>query len=132
MKKKIWFSLFVSAMYCAFLWIQSDSPPYGYPDNESSNYYWGYAVDIAHKFRNWHFPFWDKTICCGMSLFTSGQYPILNPTNLTALFLNDDQFYLFKLIEPFFFGCFFMTLLMIDVFKVRKSIAVFSALAFLS
>jgi|GEM_PF-3728779 len=110
---------------------RSDAPPYGYPTNELSNNYWGIITDIGQRWRTLDFTFWNRGVGGGMSLFTSGQYPILNPTNIFALVLNDDNFYLFKLIEPYLLGFFFTTILLWTVFKTRWSIAFFGGMAYM-
>lgn len=113
------------------LWWFSDSPPYGLINNELSNNYWGIIVDIAHKWRSFQFTFWDKGVYGGTSLFTSGLYTILNPTNLFSLFLSDDQFYLVKLIEPYFFGVLFMHVLLWKQYKLEFPICVFGSLLYM-
>jgi len=112
-----------------FLWVRSDAPPYGEVSNELNNNYWGYIVHIANTWRSGEFSFWDRELAGGVSLFTSGQYPVLNPTNIFALVLNNDQFFLFKLIEPFFIGLFFMCLFLLRF--VSAPVAIGGALAYM-
>lgn len=114
-----------------FLWLSSDLPPSGPPTNELSNHTWGILVDIAHKWRNFDFSFWDRGVGGGTNLYTSGFYPILNPTNAGAFFLNDDQFFLFKLIEPYVLGVFFMTLFLLDVAKLSPPYAIFGGFLYM-
>lgn len=114
-----------------FLWVSSDLPPHGPPTNELSNHTWGILVDIAHKWRNLDFNFWDRGVGGGTNLYTSGFYPILNPTNAVAFFLNDDQFFLFKLIEPYVLGVFFMTLFLLDVAKLSPAYAIFGGFLYM-
>jgi len=110
---------------------RSSLPPYGHPINELSDNYWGVITDIAHRWRNFDFSFWNMELGGGMSLFTSGEYPLLNPTNFLAWFLNDDVFYKVKLIEPYVLGYFFMMILLWDVFKTRWYVACFGGLAYI-
>ena len=128
LNQRVLVSLILSLCLGTYLWLYSDSPPYGSTNNELSNNYWGLITDIAHKWRSGDFHWWDLTVTGGTSLFSSGQYPILNPTNVAALFLNDDQFYLLKLIEPFVIGFFCTCLLMVDVFEFSWVLACFGAL----
>src|SRR5438034_738613 len=93
----VWVCLFFSLCFGLFLWFYSDLPPYGEIWNELSNYYWGVTTDIAHKWRTGHLGLWDLTIAGGTSLYTTGAYPILNPTNIFALVLDDNHFLLFKM-----------------------------------
>lgn len=108
-----------------------DSPPYGYPLNELSDNYWGVIVDIAHRWRSFDLGFWSRSVGGGLSLFTTGLYPILNPTNFFAWFLSDDHFYLFKLIEPYVIGVFLTAVLLWDEFKTKWYIAFFGGLAYM-
>lgn len=120
-------SLFIGLVY----WISSDAPPYGTPANELSDHYWGLIIDIAHKWRQGVWSFWDRGVGGGTSLFRSGTYPILNPTNAVAWIFNDDQFYLFKIIEPYVFGSFFASLFFMEILKIRKPLAFFGAFAYM-
>jgi hypothetical protein len=124
-------SLIIAIIIGGNIYHRSDPPPYGYPLNELSNNYWGVIVDIAHRWRNGEQPFWNRSLGGGANLFTSGQYPLLNPTNALAWLLNDDQFYIVKLIEPYVLGLFFMMVLLWDVFKTRWYVAVFGGLAYM-
>lgn len=108
-----------------------DPPPYGYPFNELSDAYWGVIIDIARHWRNFDFSLWNPEIGGGISLFTTGQYPLLSPSNGLAWFLKDDHFYLLKLIEPYVIGIFFMSVLLWDEFKTRWYIALFGGLAYM-
>ncbi|MDP2652747.1 MAG: YfhO family protein [Candidatus Omnitrophota bacterium] len=108
-----------------------DAPPYGFPFNELSDNYWGVIIDIARRWRSLDFGFWNAGIAGGISLFTTGMYPIFNPTNPAAVFLSDDHFYLFKIIEPYAMGVFFMTALLWDEFKAKWYIALFGGLAYM-
>ncbi len=129
--KNILIALAISVFLGIFLWIYSDLPPYGRPEQES-NVYWTCMIDIAHKWRTFQwFTFWDRELGGGMSLYTSSQYPLFNPTNALAWVLPDDQFYLFKVIEPFVVGCFFTILFLLEAFAVPWPFAFFSAFYFL-
>lgn len=130
-KYNLYIALALSIALGVFLWLYSDSPPYGYPTNELSNNYWCYIVDIAHKWRGFSFSFFDKGVDGGMSLFTSGIYPVLNPTNCLAWFLNDDQFYLFKLIEPYVIGFFFTSIFLLRVFELSWPYVLFGSFYYL-
>ncbi len=110
---------------------RSGLPPYGHPINELSDNYWGVITDIAHRWRSFDLTLWNMGLGGGISLFTSGQYPLLNPTNFLAWFLNDDVFFKVKLIEPYVLGCFFMMILLWDVFKTRWYVACFGGLAYI-
>ncbi len=113
------------------LYLRSDQPPYGYPRNELSNNYWPVIVDIAHRWRTFDFSLWSRHLGGGLCLFTTGLYPLLNPTNALAFVLNDDQFYMFKLIEPYMLGFFFMMVLLWEVLQTRWYVAVFGGLAYM-
>ncbi len=128
---KIIIASLVGVLFCALVWVKCDNPPYGYPHNESSDNYWGIIMDVAQKWRLFNFSFWDRELGGGVSLFTSGHYPLLNPTNAAAWVLNDDQFYLFKLLEPYFWGVFFCLLLLWDYFKVGFFLSVFGAVSYM-
>jgi hypothetical protein len=125
-------SSLLSIFVGAFLFFYSDKPPYGQPYAELSMNYWGWIVDIAHKWRSLDFlSFWDRGLGGGVSLFTSGVYPFLNPTNALAWLLNDEQFYMFKLAEPYMLGGFSMCLLLLRFFRLPWFYAFFGALYFL-
>lgn len=132
MKKNPHFVAFVVTLLLGiYLWAYSDKPPYGYPMNEISNYYWGLKIDIAHKWRDFDFSFWDRGAAGGTSLFTSGVYPILNPLNFTAWFLNDDAFHLFHIIFPYLLGFYFTTVILLEFFKLPWPFAVFGGLTYM-
>ncbi|OGX37796.1 MAG: hypothetical protein A3C36_03500 [Omnitrophica WOR_2 bacterium RIFCSPHIGHO2_02_FULL_52_10] len=130
-KKNIAFLMLIPILLAIFLWIYSDKPPYGYPGNELSNNYWGIIVNIAHKWRATELSFWDKGLQGGESLFTSGQYPLLNPSNILCLILNDNDFYLLKLIEPYFLGVLFMLILLNRQYKLSLPISVFGSFLYM-
>ncbi len=119
-------SFCVSGFLGLILWFSSDLPPYGVPQQEA-NVYWSNMVDIAHKWRTLQLSLWDPGVGGGTSLFLCGQYPLLNPTNLAAWFMDDAHFYLFKMIEPYVFGVFFGALCFLDVFGLRWPYALFGA-----
>lgn len=125
------FAFILALIFGSILYNRSSMPPYGYPINELSNNYWGVIVDIAHRWRTFDFTVWTRSLGGGYDLFSSGQYPILNPTNALAWVLSDDVFYLVKLIEPYVLGFFFMMVLVWDVFKTRWYVAVFGGLAYM-
>lgn len=131
LKKPITITLLVTIILGMGLWLYSDAPPYGYPNNEISNYYWGFKVDIARKWRSMEFSLWDRGVAGGTSLFTSGLYPVLSPLNVTAWFLNDEQFYLLHIIFPYLLGFFFTTLGLIEFFGLRFPYAAFGGLVYM-
>ncbi len=124
-------ALIFAAAIGIFLWCISGLPPYGTPFNEVSDFYWGIAANIAHQIRLGHIDFWTRSVGGGACLFSSGCYPLLNPSNIAALLLNDDQFLLLKLIEPFMVGGFFCFLLFRSVFKLPVYLAVSASLFYL-
>ncbi len=130
-KWKYVISLLIAIILGTVIYHRSSMPPYGHPINELSDNYWGVIVDIAHRWRQFDLGLWSRSLGGGMSLFTSGQYPVLNPTNALAWVFNDDQFYLIKLIEPYVLGFFFMMVLLWDVFKTRWYIACFGGMAYM-
>ena len=129
-KKTFPVALAISAAVAGFLWIKSDLPPYSYPADEISSFSWGLIIDGAHKWRNWDFSFWDRAIGGGCSLFQVGQYPLLNPFNFMAWFLNDDRFFLFTLILPYAVSVFFCCLIFRDEFKMKWVYSIFGALCY--
>ncbi len=131
LKYKVLICLILAVILGVNIYTRSDMPPYGVPINELSDNYWGTIVDIAHRWRDFNLSFWNREIGGGLSLYSSGLYPILSPTNILAWFLNDDSFYLVKLIEPYVIGFFFMMLLLWDGFKTRWYIAVFGGMAYM-
>jgi len=130
-KKKYLISLILAVILGINIYSRSDFAPYGNPYNELSDNYWGAITDIAHRWRSFDLTLWNRGVGGGMSLFTSGLYPILNPTNTLAWILNDERFFLVKLIEPYVIGFFFMMILLWDVFKTRWYVACFGALAYM-
>jgi len=124
-------ALIFAAAIGTFLWCISGLPPYGTPFNELNDLYWGIAVNIAHQVRLGHLDFWTRSVGGGACLFSSGCYQILNPSNIAAFLLNDGQFLLFKLIEPFMVGGFFCFLLFRSVFKLPVYLAVSASLFYL-
>lgn len=124
-------SLGISFLIGALLWFKSDPPPYGYPNNELSNFYWGIIVDIGHKWRSGQFSLWDQGVAGGTSLFTSGEYPIFSPSNIFAAFLSDDQFYLYKIIEPYVLGVFLGLLFFRKSCRLQWPYALFGAFYFM-
>lgn len=114
-----------------FLWLISDAPPYGTPLNELNDHYWGITVNMAHQVRSGHLDFWTRSVGGGASLFSSGTYPILDPFNLLALVLNDDHFFLFKIIEPFMVGAFFCFLLLRSTLRSPVYLAAFGSFMYL-
>jgi len=131
-KYKYGISFFIAVVLGLNIYYRSEMPPYGHPNVELNKQYWGIIVDIAHRWRDFDFTLWNREIAGGMSLFTSLLYPVLNPTNALAWFLNDYQFFLAKLIEPYVVGFFFMMILLWDVFKTRWYIAIFGGLAYMA
>ena len=124
-------SFLASMILGTVLWMRSDPPPYSYPHQEANEYY-SHMVDIAHKWRSLSiFTYWDNGIGGGLSNFTACTYPILNPLNSVAWLLNDDQFNIFFLVAPFVTGLFFTMLLLLEVFDLRLSYALFGALYYL-
>lgn len=121
----------VSFVLAVFFWVCADEPPYGPPGWELSKYYHPLIVDIAHKWRSLQFTLYDYGAGGGTCLFTSGTYPLLAPTNAFAWVMNDNQFFLFKLIEPYMFGCFFMLLLLSDGLKVKWPYAIFGSFLYM-
>ncbi len=128
--RRFFLCLIVGLAGGVYLWKRSTFPPYGTPSNELSNVYWGLIIDVAHKWRSGHLTFWDEGLG-GVSLFTSGSYPVLFPTNIAALFLNDAQFYLFKLIEPYVFGLTLTIFLFVHHFRIRWPLAIAGALIYM-
>lgn len=115
---------------CALLWIKSDPPPFGTPLNELSDQCWGIYMDIARQWKTGDFSFWTRSIGGGFCLYTSGFYPIWVPWNAVAKFLSFDQFYLLKMIEPFFIGLMSMAFLLRRGLKLSYPLAAFGALAY--
>ncbi len=127
-----YFASFILALIIGInIFSRVDLPPYGAPINELSDNYWGVIVDIAHRWRSFDVSLWNRELGAGISLFSTGQYPVLNPTNFLAWFVNDDVFMLIKLIEPYVMGIFFMMVLLWDVFKTRWYIALFGGLSYM-
>ncbi len=124
-------SFIVAVILGLNIYHRCDAPPYGYPLNELSDCYWGAIIDIANHWRNFDIEFWSRSLAGGVSMFTTGWYPVFNPTNVFSLVLNDDQFYLFKLIEPYVMGFFFMSVLLWDEFKTKWYIAFFGGMAYM-
>ncbi len=133
LKSNSGFLIALAAAFCVgiFLWFYSTLPPYGSINNELSNHSWGIIVDIAHKWRSIDLSFWDRGIGGGTCLFSSGFYPIFNPTNVSALFINDDMFFKFKIIEPYVAGVFFAVLVLFEIFALRWAYAVFGGLLYM-
>lgn len=129
--KNIIISFVIALCACTLLWINSDAPPYGKPVDEINNSYYGIIMQIAHKWQSGSFSLWDREAGGGMPLFSMATYPLLNPTNVSALFLSENNFYLFKLIEPFFFGIFFMAFLLLEGFNFSMTVACFGALSYM-
>lgn len=125
------YSLAAALFVLAFLWFYADEPPYGPPNNELSDHSWGILVDIAHKWRDFSFSAWDRGVGGGTCLYSSGFYPIFHPTNVTAFFLNDDQFFKFKMIEPYVAGVFFGVFVLLQVFRLRIPFAVFGGMVYM-
>ena len=124
-------ALLFAAAIGIFLWCISGLPPYGTPFNELNDFYWGIAANIAHQVRLGHIDFWTRSVGGGACLFSGGCYQLLNPSNLAALLLNDNKFFLFKLIEPFMVGGFFCFLLFRSVFKLPVYLALSAGLFYL-
>ncbi len=124
--------LLISILLFSYLWIYSDQPPYSSPSNDVNKGYWPLLISIAEKWRS---PdkafFWDKEIAFGTSLYLTGQYPIFNPFNFTAWFLNNDQFFLFHLILPYSVGFLLFSYLLLNIFKLNFWISVFGGLFYM-
>lgn len=129
--KNILIALTTGLLTGIFLWFYTADPPYGPPGNELSNHSWGILIDIAHKWRSWSFSFWDRGVGGGSCLYSSGFYPIFNPTNAVAFIFNDAQFFKFKVIEPYAFGVFFAVLVLLETFRLRWPYAVFGGLLYM-
>ncbi len=131
--KKInaWFYLLFSVLFLVFLSFNSALPPTGNVWNEQNTAYWGLVVNIAEKWRALNFSFWDPQIGGGVSLYTSAFYPIFNPTNALAFFLDNDHFYVFKIMEPYICGAFAMVLFLTWV-GVRKIYSACAAIIYLT
>ncbi|MDP2653120.1 MAG: YfhO family protein [Candidatus Omnitrophota bacterium] len=130
-KFDLWLITAMSFLLGAALWIYSDLPPYGSVANELSNHAWGLIADIAHKWRTGDFSFWDRGIGGGTSLYTSGYYPLFHPTNILAWVLDNDRFFLLKIIEPYVIGFFFTALVLRDVFRLGWPYVIFGGLYYL-
>jgi hypothetical protein len=78
-----------------------------------------------------HIPLWENGVGGGMSTFTCSQYPVLNPLNVLAWFLNDGQFCIFHLIMPYAAGLFFTSLLLQQIFEISWPYALFGSLYYL-
>ena len=128
---KYFISLLAAIVLGFNIYHRGSLPPYGHPLNELSDNYWGVITDIAHRWRSFDVSWWSRSLGGGISLFTSGEYPVLNPTNALAWFLNDDAFFLTKLIEPYVLGFFFMMVLLWDVFQLRWYISCLGGLAYM-
>jgi len=115
---------------CAFLWLKSDLPPYGTPLNELSDQYWGILMDIARQWKTGDFSFWTRSIGGGFCLYTSGFYPLWVPWNFVAKFLSYDQFYIFKIVEPYFIGLLSMGFLLRYGLRLSLPLAAYGALAY--
>ncbi|MCB9771480.1 MAG: YfhO family protein [Candidatus Omnitrophica bacterium] len=123
---------FVTAFFVGiYLWFYSTLPPYGTPGNELSNHLWGVIVSTAHKWRALTLSFWDREIGAGTALYSSGFYPIFNPTNITAFFCDDANFFKIKIIETYVFGVFFAVLVLLEIFRLRWTYAVFGGLLYM-
>ena len=114
---------------CAYLWLKSDPPPFGTPLNELSDQCWGIYLEMARQWQT-EFSFWTRSIGGGFCLYTSGFYPIWIPWNAVAKFLSLDQFYLFKMIEPFFISLLTMALFLRRGLKLSLPLTVYGALAY--
>ncbi len=108
-----------------YLWFYSDLPPYGSLGNELSNHSWGIVVDIAHKWRSLDFHFWDRGVGGGTCLYSSGFYPLFDPANGAAWFLNDELFFKFKIIEPYVIGIGLAVGVLLQTFSLRWPYAIF-------
>ncbi len=116
---------------CACLWRISDLAPYGTPLNELSDHYWGILTDIARQWKTGEFSFWTRSIGGGFCLYSSGFYPLWVPFNVAAKFLSYDQFYLFKIVEPYFIGLGAMSLLLGHGLRLTYPLVCFGALAYM-
>ncbi len=116
---------------CVYLWSISQLPPYGTPLNELSDHYWGVLMDIARQWKAGEFSFWTRSVGGGFCLYSSGFYPLLVPLNIAAKFLSYDQFYIFKMVEPYFIGLAAMALLLREHLRLGYSLVCFGALAYM-
>lgn len=124
------FLIFLPLVAGFYLWQRSCLPPNGYVLSELSDQYWGLIIDIARKWQSGQFSFWDRSIGGGFCLFSSGFYPIWEPGNVMALFMNFDQFFLFKLIEPYSIGIFCTFLLLRIGLKLSLAWSCFGSLLY--
>lgn len=123
--------VFLPLLAGLYLWLRSGQPPYGYPLSELSDQYWGLLIDTARKWQSGQFSFWDRSIGGGFCLYSSGFYPLWSPSNVLAQFVNFNDFYLFKLIEPHVIGIFGMFLLLRFGLKLNVAWSSFGALTYM-
>lgn len=130
-KSPLVLTLLGSVFLGVYLWLSSDLPPFGRPVNEYNINFWGLLANIAGKWRSLQLDWWDRGMAGGSSIFLMGHYPIFNPFNIMAWFLNDDKLLLFMMIMPYVLGFFLTSLVLLDRFKLRWPYAFFGALNYL-
>lgn len=130
LKDLVFYVLFPLAVLF-FLIFNSDLPPTGNVWNELNTVYWGLVVNIAEKWRSLNFSFWDPQTGGGVSFYTSGFYPIFNPTNVLAFVLDNGHFFVFKVLEPYVWGS-LAAVIFLNFLGIRKSYAACAAIAYLT